>query len=388
MNNIIVIGLGISGLSFLKYLKRNSIHNVDVVALEEDRDVGYPEHCTGVVSEKILKLHSEAYKCILGKYRRIVILNEKFRELCELNFRENIYMIDRAKLDREIFYKVCNDFNIVLNSKVIDIERNFKKSIKIILKDRTISLTQNDLVVVCEGSRRFLYRKLVGHSVRDKYVIGIQFDCKIGVDFKDSDTIFIIYSHKLAPGYFVWIVPCGDFYRVGLGSVSDIRSRMFKIMKLLNVYKIYKIFGGKILLGCNVELYSIDNIVFLGDAACQIKPLTGGGNVLSSISAMLLSYCVKYFESSLDCSRVYNYLCNMFYGCLIRRSSIIRDFVYNEYVQKIFSRFSTVFKLCLECPDFDIQYRYLESPSVRLSSNLHKIFQFFKKSRSLTFTKP
>ncbi len=361
---IVVIGLGISSLSLLYKLDSS----IDVKCIEEDVSVGYPEHCTGIVSRKLIQILPISKKYVIGRYRRIVIINEKFRPLVELDFKEDIYMIDRAKLDRELFEKIKDKYKINLNEKVLDINIQ-NQYINLITNSRVLKFDKNNtLIIVSEGARRSLYRRLTG-KVERRYVYGIQCDCRIDREISDPDTILVLYSRKYAPGYFAWMVPMGDrYYRIGLGSYTHVKYRFLKLLKIFNVYKMLKIFGGKILLDPGNQVYTHDNnIIFLGDCGGLIKPLTGGGNTLSAFVSTLLSKIITQYDKPKQIVHMYSNLCNIIKRTFIKGFEI-QKIVYSKILQNLAPNIQSS-AISLICDDYDLQIRYILKPILKRISN-------------------
>ncbi len=358
---LIVIGLGISSLTLLYKLNGN----IEAECFEEDRTVGEPEHCTGIVSEKLLKLIPLAERCILGKYDRIIIVDENFRTLAELNFKEKIYMIDRASLDKLLYTNIEHRYNIHLNEKIINIDVKDRISKLLTSRGRILKiLSDSSIIVLAEGARRALYRKLTGRTER-RYVYGVQCDCKISSRIVDTDTIIVIYSSRYAPGYFAWIVPREDgLYRIGLGSSEHVKYRFLKFLKMFNVSKIFKLFGGKILLDPGKQVFKYHNIIFLGDCGGFVKPLTGGGNTLSALISTLLSRIIlRNYDDINTILTSYGDMCSIVKKMFIR-GFILQRVVFSSILQKSIKNLSLPY-LAFTCNDYDVQTRYILKPSLK-----------------------
>jgi flavin-dependent dehydrogenase len=67
MHDLIIVGGGPSGLSSAI----EASDNIDILIIEEDKRVGIPRHCTGIVSYEALKLIGEpALKSVKNKIRK------------------------------------------------------------------------------------------------------------------------------------------------------------------------------------------------------------------------------------------------------------------------------------------------------------------------------
>jgi len=99
----------------------------------------------------------------------------------------------------------------------------------------------------------------------------------------DPGFVKLFIGNEIAPGFFGWIIPSGDTARVGLcvgqGNAFAYLERMLTRPEVRQYTKgaqpILYIAGG-IPLGFPRRTYA-DNVLVVGDAACQAKAVSGGG---------------------------------------------------------------------------------------------------------------
>jgi flavin-dependent dehydrogenase len=101
----------------------------------------------------------------------------------------------------------------------------------------------------------------------------------------DPDFVKIFSGNEVAPGFFAWLIPAGDHVRIGLCTSRGDRSPRYYFEKLLKDSGFKKLnrdvkcgscTAGMIPISKIDKTYS-DNIMLVGDAASQVKPLSGGG---------------------------------------------------------------------------------------------------------------
>src|SRR5207237_758906 len=93
----------------------------------------------------------------------------------------------------------------------------------------------------------------------------------------------LFIGNEVAPGFFGWIIPSGDTARVGLclgeGNAYAYLEKMLQRPEVRQYTRgaqpILYIAGG-IPLGFPKRTYA-DNVIVVGDAACQTKAVSGGG---------------------------------------------------------------------------------------------------------------
>jgi flavin-dependent dehydrogenase len=134
-----------------------------------------------------------------------------------------------------------------------------------------------DLIVGADGYKSRVSEIANLPPARER-VKGIQVD----LDVKESgDELDVYVGSKVAPGFFAWRIPCGDFVRVGVcisqgnGIPSQYLRSLLKRLELDDAAVIERI-SGVIPIGFPSRTYA-NRTLLVGDAAGQAKPLSGGG---------------------------------------------------------------------------------------------------------------
>jgi flavin-dependent dehydrogenase len=143
----------------------------------------------------------------------------------------------------------------------------------------------------------------LGNNGPKEYIRGIQADVCADADFEDIFRIRI--GNGVAPGFFSWEIPCGDFVRVGLCTSWSAGPPWAYLKKLLSEHyrgeKIRGMYCGKIPLGGRRTTYG-DRCLLIGDAACHVKPVSGGGLYPSLRAAPILAEVLSSALESGDLS--------------------------------------------------------------------------------------
>src|SRR5205823_4991624 len=136
------------------------------------------------------------------------------------------------------------------------------------------------ILIGCDGVRSNVAKWF--NILRPKKIIpGFEIEM-VGVR-GDPGLVTLFIGNEIAPGFFGWIIPSGDTARVGLcvgeGNAYAYLERMLRRPEVLQYTKgaqpILYIAGG-IPLGFPKRTYA-DNVLVVGDAACQAKAVSGGG---------------------------------------------------------------------------------------------------------------
>ncbi|MBU4406486.1 MAG: hypothetical protein KKB24_02760, partial [Candidatus Altiarchaeota archaeon] len=150
-----------------------------------------------------------------------------------------------------------------------------------------------DKIVLATGTNYQLHRKL-NLGMPGKFLFGAQYDLKL-----DCDPDFV-ELHFNVPGFFSWIIPAGDYCRVGLCARENPTTWLDKFVKELrqegriNNSKILKKNYGTIPLYSPRIKTDYDKIITLGDSAGHVKATTGGGVVMGGLAAR--HACKKDYE--------------------------------------------------------------------------------------------
>jgi flavin-dependent dehydrogenase len=123
-----------------------------------------------------------------------------------------------------------------------------------------------------------------------KYYLGMQYRIKLEEDLPYSK-ITQVYLREGIP-FFIWVIPEGDnIIRVGVIS-ENARRDLAQFIKGFKIKgEIVGKLAGMIPVGLTKNYYK--NIALVGDAAVQVKPLTGGGIFYGLKSAELLAECIR-----------------------------------------------------------------------------------------------
>lgn len=270
MRKTVVIGGGPAGSKAAELLAKDR----DVLVFEEHAESGTPMGCAGLVTDKVLEM-SGVRPDILNKLYGANVFFPDGRKVSVRSKWPKANVIDRADLDRKMAEK-ANDagaeyrFNEKYRSHTIT-DR--------VTIDSTNGTTECSLLIGADGHSSRVAKTLgIDNSPRE-YVRGFQMDLRKKYD--EEDMINIRLGSKVAPGFFSWELPFGDFVRVGMctsWSAGPPVNYMQPLLKAagLESASVIKKYSGKIPLGGRPRSYG-ERLMLIGDAAGQVKPISGGG---------------------------------------------------------------------------------------------------------------
>lgn len=271
---VLIVGAGPIGCYIARLLNKRD-KSIDVEIIEEHQEIGRPVHCAGLVSKQVF---SDSLIPLNGN----TIINhidgaEIFfdSESFQIKRKSIAVVIDREKFDRSL----GEGRKILFNTRFIGAER--EKSGYLIETDKGEQYA--DILIGADGANSAV-RKILGLKEEIEYLRGVQFRIK----YRAKKNLVQVYLKK---PFFSWIIPeSEEIIRVGIISHNPYHD-LLGFLKEININgEILDKFAGIVPFG--VTQTQLENIFLVGDAACQIKPITQGGVYYGMRCAEILSDCI------------------------------------------------------------------------------------------------
>ncbi len=316
--DVVVIGAGSAGLNTAIKCSQSGL---TVAVIEEHKRIGFPRHCSGLYSTRFLTMMD-----LSDNFYEHEVFGAKFHspsgKTIELMRKERVaFVINRESLDAHLGNVAKeNGVEIFPETKVLDFSVD-ENSASVTTQN---NIFRTKLICGADGSNSFVARKL-GFSAPNK-LNGIM---AITKEQDDSNCVDLFFDNKLYPGFFAWKIPRGKTIEYGIaGNIGPANVNNFNnFLSKFGVDK-YELSSGVIPYGFQ-KSYS-NRILLVGDAAAQVKPLTGGGviygMICAGIAAQVFAGAVlknKFDEKYLSS---YERMWNNAIGRGIRRGLAIRKF--------------------------------------------------------------
>jgi digeranylgeranylglycerophospholipid reductase len=265
--DVIVAGGSISGLLAAREIAAGDL---SVAVLEEDSEIGTPEHCGGVVSTS--GIHNLGIVPDIKTIENSSITHAKIfsHSSCfEISAaKQKVIVLDRRAFDKQIAYQAQN------------------KGAEIRVKCSMRSFGKQDdeyLVKTSEGDlscEYFVDARGVGSLIsrnREGVLQSAQYE--IYASWIEPDTIEVAFDSQLYPGFFAWIIPTGRARgKVGVaGRRINAASALQYYLDSKGKHSVMRKIYAPIWINGPLKSFVTDRTIIVGDAAGQSKPTTAGG---------------------------------------------------------------------------------------------------------------
>lgn len=274
----IVAGGSVSGLLAAREIASSG---ASVAVIEEDAEIGTPEHCGGLVSIagiQNLGLVPDSASIENERIRRARILSPSsgFEIAAE---KQKVLVLDRRAFDKQIAFQAQkNGAEVRVKCSVRSLEKNGQGFV--------VKTTEGDFYcnyfVDARGVASIISRNREGVLQSAQY--------EVYAPWIESDTIEVVFDSEMYPGFFAWIIPTGR----GSGKVG-VAGKGINAANALNAYMdrkgpgysvVRKVYA-PIWVDGPIEKFIVDRTIIVGDAAGQSKPTTAGGIYTCGMGGLL-----------------------------------------------------------------------------------------------------
>jgi len=279
---VVVVGGGPAG-STAAYRLAERGH--DVLVLEEHSRIGLPVQCAGLVSQRVLDLAgSTAF--VRTAVRGAAVFGPSLGSVAFKAAGPRAFVIDRAGLDVHLADRAARAgarYRTGLRFDSVVSRNDGRTVLRVTGVDGTSTEVVARLVVGADGVASAVARAF---RLRRPVEILPAFEAEFPTSPGDPEQVEVYLGRRFAPGLFGWWIPDGTGgARVGVASDADGTSARAYFDHLLDY--LTRRFGTRLTsptayLVSGIPIGTVPRthgpgVMLVGDAAAQVKPLSGGG---------------------------------------------------------------------------------------------------------------
>ena len=282
--DVVIAGGSVAGLLCAREI---AAKNHKVLVIEEDYEIGTPEHCGGVVSIPAMDdLGVIPMRATLDNKIRSATIVAPSGKSFTLDARpQQVIVLDRREFDKQIAHQ----------AQVNGAEIRVKSSLREITKDGVRTSDGEikcKIVVDARGVSSLIHKDRTGTLQSAQY--------EVFADWIDKERIEVRLDQEKYPGFFAWVIPTRrDEAKIGVAGrginpALAIEEFLKKKGKHSTIRKIF----APIWIKGPIKEFVTGNIVTIGDAAGQAKPTTAGGIYSSGLGGILAGRSISKFLDS------------------------------------------------------------------------------------------
>jgi geranylgeranyl reductase family protein len=258
-----------------------------VLVIEEDYEIGTPEHCGGLVSTKGLEKlgiipFGKTFDHIIDS---AVIYAPNGNNFTVNSKKQKVAEISRRELDKQIAHQAQK------NGAVIRVKTSFQE-----LTEEGIRTSEGEIKCKIFVDARGISSLI--HKDREGILSSAQYE--IYANWIKKGKVEVFFDQEKYPGFFAWVIPSGE----GKGKVG-VAGRGIRVAEILEEflekkgdYSIIRKIFAPIWIKGPIKKFVENKIVIVGDAAGQAKPTTSGGIFTSGMGGILAGKAISKFLKS------------------------------------------------------------------------------------------
>ena len=340
--NVIVAGGSVAGLLCARQIASNGF---SVLVIEEDYEIGTPEHCGGLVSAAGLDelgLQSNDVSHFI-KLAEIIFPNGKKFEINSQ--KQRVIELDRRVLDKQIAFQAQQ------NGAIIKVKTSFQEITPTGIRTNSENLDCK-IFVDARGAASLVHKDRTGIIASAQY--------EIYADWITHDRIKVFVDSEKYPGFFSWIIPTGiNKAKIGVaGRHINPANALDEFLKDKTYCVIRKIYAPLWIKG-PIKNFVDGKTVIVGDAAGQAKPTTAGGIFTSGMGGIYAGNAISKFLASNNWSDLDEYQKNWTgrFGKEFQKQLLVRKILErmeNKTINKLFKAINPqILQEISEHDDFD-----------------------------------
>jgi len=279
--DVVIGGGSVAGLLCAREIASKGF---SVIVIEEDYEIGTPEHCGGLVSlsgleelgvipfRKTFDHMIESAKVSSPNGKSFTINSKK----------QKVVEISRRELDKQIAFQAQK------NGAVIKVKTSFQE-----MTDTGIRTNEEKIdckiFVDARGVSSLIHKDRTGILSSAQY--------EIYADWIHKGKVEVIFDQEKYAGFFAWVIPSGEGKgKVGVaGKGIKVSETLDNILRDKGEYSTIRKIFAPIWIKGPIKNFVEGKTVIIGDAAGQAKPTTAGGIFTSGMGGIYAGQAISEF---------------------------------------------------------------------------------------------
>ena len=291
--DVIIAGGSVAGLLSAREI---SSKGFSVLVIEEDYEIGTPEHCGGLVSIAGLEeLGVIPFKKTFDHMIESAQISAPDGSCFDINSKkQKVIEISRRELDKQIAFQAQK------NGAVIKVKTSFQE-----ITDTGIRTNEGKIdckiFVDARGVSSLIHKDRTGILSSAQY--------EIYADWIHKGQVKVMFDQEKYPGFFAWIIPSNEGKgKVGVaGRGINVAEALDEILEGRENYSIIRKIFAPIWIKGPIENFIEGKTIIVGDAAGQAKPTTAGGIFTSGMGGVYAGQAISKFLKTNNRSELLEY---------------------------------------------------------------------------------
>jgi len=291
--DVVVAGGSVAGLLSAREIASKGF---SVLVIEEDYEIGTPEHCGGLVS--IAGLEELGIIPFRKTFDHMIesadIISPNGKSFTINSKKQKVIEISRRELDKQIAFQAQK------NGAEIKVRTSFQD-----ITDTGIRTNEEDIdckiFVDARGVSSLIHKDRTGILSSAQY--------EIYADWIKKGKVEVIFDQEKYPGFFAWIIPSNEGKgKVGVaGKGINVAETLNEILKERGKFSTIRKIFAPIWIKGPIKKFVDGKTVIVGDAAGQAKPTTAGGIYTSGMGGVYAGQAISKFLETNKISDLQDY---------------------------------------------------------------------------------
>ena len=284
--DVVVAGGSVAGLLCAREIASGGF---SVLVIEEDYEIGTPEHCGGLVSIAGLEElgvipfrktfdHMIESAEITAPNGNSFTINSKKQKVVEISRRE---------LDKQLAFQAQK------NGAIIKVKTSFQEIVDTGIRTNEEKIDCK-IFVDARGVSSLIHKDRTGILSSAQY--------EIYANWIKKGKVEVMFDQEKYPGFFAWVIPSNEGRgKVGVaGRGINVSETLDKILERKGDHSTIRKIFAPIWIKGPIEKFVEGKTVIVGDAAGQAKPTTAGGIFTSGMGGIYAGQAISKFLKTND----------------------------------------------------------------------------------------